>query len=98
VSTDALNFSKKQRVPTFTHRERVAIVGALRCVDAIFSEESLERKAEYIRRYRADVLVMGDDWAGKFDHFSGLCRVAYLSRTEGISSTEIRNSLKEVSP
>jgi hypothetical protein len=36
------------------------------------------------------VLVMGDDWAGKFDEFSDICRVIYLPRTTGISSTDVK--------
>ena len=89
VSTDALSISKKGRPPVYSQQERSAIVAALRCVDEVFWEESLEDKEQYIRRYNADVLVMGDDWAGKFDELSGLCAVEYLPRTPAISTTEI---------
>jgi glycerol-3-phosphate cytidylyltransferase len=89
VSTDELNFSKKGRYPVQSENERKEIVGALRCVDEVFDEESLELKGEYIERHRADVLVMGDDWEGKFDVFSELCKVVYLPRTPSISTTEI---------
>ena len=37
----------------------------------------------------ADVLVMGDDWAGKFDHFGDICSVVYLPRTPSVSTTAI---------
>ena len=57
------------------------IVSALKPVDEVFVEESLEQKREYLLRHKADVLVMGDDWEGKFDHFSSLCEVVYLPRT-----------------
>lgn len=89
VSTDALSISKKGRPPVYSQEERSAIVAALRCVDEVFWEESLEEKAQYIRRYNADVLVMGDDWAGKFDWLSDLCKVEYLPRTPAISTTEL---------
>jgi len=89
ISTDALSISKKGRPPVCSQDERSAIVAALRCVDEVFWEESLEEKAQYIRRYNADVLVMGDDWAGKFDELSDLCEVKYLPRTPAISTTEI---------
>jgi glycerol-3-phosphate cytidylyltransferase len=95
VSTDALNFSKKGIYPTFSGSERVAIVSALRCVDDVFYEESLELKRDYVVRHRADVLVMGDDWAGRFDFLKDICEVVYLSRTEGISSTELKNKIRE---
>lgn len=87
VSSDALNVAKKGRPPVFSEDERTAIVGALRCVDRTFLEESLEAKGDYIAHYGADVLVMGDDWAGKFDEFQKLCDVVYLPRTPSISTT-----------
>lgn len=89
VSSDALNFSKKSRKSVYSENQRMEIISALRCVDEVFLEEKLELKGEYIKRYNADVLVMGDDWAGKFDIFSDLCEVSYLSRTPAISTTEI---------
>lgn len=89
VSTDALNMSKKGRHPVYREDERKAIVGALACVDEVFDEHSLDDKADYIREHRADVLVMGDDWAGRFDEFSSLCEVVYFPRTPSISTTEL---------
>jgi glycerol-3-phosphate cytidylyltransferase len=93
VSTDALNLAKKGRYPVFAEADRMAIVGALRIVDEVFREESLELKDEYIRSYGADILVMGRDWAGRFDGFRSLCEVVYLERTAGISTTEIKSRL-----
>ena len=46
---------------------RMAVVKAIRRVDEVFLEESLEKKPEYCRRYNADVMVMGDDHLGRFD-------------------------------
>ena len=89
VSADALNLRKKDRLPVFSESERLEIVAALRCVDEVFVEESLEQKREYILRHEADVLVMGDDWAGKFDEFGDICRVEYLPRTPAISTTAL---------
>lgn len=87
VSTDALNESKKNRPTVYSYQERARIVAALRCVDEVFAEESLELKREYLKQYRSDVLVMGDDWSGRFDQFSDLCKVVYLPRTPSISTT-----------
>ena len=95
VSTDALNFSKKSVYPTYPESERSAIVAALRCVDSVFLEHSLELKADYIREHRADLLVMGHDWEGRFDTMKSLCEVRYLPRTDGISSTEIKQKLAQ---
>jgi glycerol-3-phosphate cytidylyltransferase len=89
VSSDELNARKKGRTPYFSLDERLAIISDSRVVDEVFVEDSLELKGDYIREHRADVLVMGDDWQGRFDHFSSLCEVVYLPRTPEISSTQI---------
>lgn len=94
VSSDHLNFKKKQKYPVFPENDRRSIVSALSCVDEVFSEESLEWKGQYITTYNADLLVMGDDWAGRFDDFKSLCEVVYLPRTKNISTTEILASVR----
>lgn len=98
VSSDALNVSKKGRPPVFGQEERIAIVGALRCVDSTFLEHSLEDKPNYLRCHDADVLVMGDDWEGKFDHLSGICRVVYLPRTPSVSTTATIERITRLTP
>lgn len=94
ISTDALNEAKKGRRPVYPEDERMQLVAALRCVDAVFPEHSLEEKADYIREHQADVLVMGDDWEGKFDHLASLCRVVYLPRTPSVSTTAIIEKIR----
>ena len=89
VSSDALNFSKKGRNPVFSQDERVEIVSSLKVVDQVFVEESLEQKREYVLEHQADILVMGDDWSGKFDFLSDICKVVYLPRTPSVSTTAI---------
>lgn len=93
VSTDELNFSKKSVYPVYSQEERCAIIAALKCVDEVFLEKSLELKGEYITLHRADILVMGDDWEGKFDQFSNLCKVVYLPRTQNVSTTMIKQEV-----
>jgi choline-phosphate cytidylyltransferase len=93
VSSDALNQRKKAILPVFSEAERCEIVSGLRWVDSVFLEESLELKGEYIRRYGAQVLVMGDDWAGRFDVYRDVCEVIYLPRTDGISTTAIKGGI-----
>ena len=61
-----------------------------------FFEHSLEAKGECIKEHRADVLVMGDDWAGRFDEFKSLCEVVYLPRTEGISTTQLLAEIRAI--
>lgn len=94
VSTDALNHRKKGRTAVFSQQERVDILRSLRCVDAVFLEESLELKRHYLLEHRADVLAMGDDWAGKFDEFRDICEVVYLPRTPAISTTAVIEKIR----
>lgn len=94
VSSDELNRRKKQRLPIYSEDDRKHIIRSLECVDEVFLEESLELKPEYIKYYNADILVMGDDWQGKFDHLKELCQVIYLPRTPSVSTTEIIEVVK----
>src|SRR5690625_5042778 len=43
VSSDELNISKKGRAPVYPQHDRIRIVAALNCVDAVFVEESLKK-------------------------------------------------------
>lgn len=94
VSTDQMNLAKKGRLPVYCEQERMAIIRSLRCVDAVFREESLAEKRKYLQEHRADVMVMGDDWAGKFDEFSDICEVRYLPRTPSVSTTAIIEKIR----
>jgi len=96
VSTDQLNFDKKGFYPTFSQESRLEIVRSLKVVDEVFFEESLALKREYLIRHRANLLVMGDDWAGRFDEFRDLCEVIYLPRTPEVSTTLIKEELAQV--
>ena len=96
VSSDALNLSKKGREPVFSQSERIEIVSALKPVDEVFVEESLELKRDYLVEHGADVLAMGDDWAGRFDEFGDICQVHYLPRTPSISTTELIEKISDL--
>ena len=96
VSSDELNFSKKGRNPWYSFEERARIVGALKCVDEVFKEECEEKKADYIREHHANLFIIGDDYAGKFDWVVPLtgCEVIYLPRTPAISTTAIIEKIR----
>lgn len=97
VSTDEFNVLKgKKTVIPFSHR--ADIVGALKFVDRVFPETCWEQKRHDIGKHGADIFAMGDDWKGKFDHLSDLCRVVYLPRTRDVSSTEIKQAIRVSSP
>ena len=97
VSSDSLNFSKKGRNPVYSQDERMFLINAIKGVDEVFLEESLDLKREYIMQHEADILVMGDDWEGKFDEFSDICKVVYLPRTPAISTTSVIEVVKTTS-
>jgi choline-phosphate cytidylyltransferase len=89
VSSDDLNVRKKGHTSVFPQSQRLEIVAALKVVDEVFVEESLELKREYILEYEAAVLAMGDDWKGRFDEFSDVCEVVYFPRTPSVSTTAL---------
>ncbi len=93
VSTDEFNALKGKRsiVP---YADRAALVAACRFVDAVIPEEHWEQKRDDVVRLRIDVFGMGGDWEGHFDELGDVCKVVYLPRTEGISSTAIKDRLK----
>jgi len=96
ISSDELNYSKKQRFPIYAEEDRLKIVQSLSFVDEVFFEHSLEKKREYIEYYKADILAMGNDWEGKFDMFNDICEVIYFPRTPSISTTEIIEIAKTI--
>jgi glycerol-3-phosphate cytidylyltransferase len=89
ISTDKMNYDKKGRAPVYSEQERMEIIRSICFVNEVFPEESLALKRQYLLQYKADILVMGDDWAGKFDEYKDICEVVYLQRTPSISTTAI---------
>jgi len=93
VSSDDLNIRKKNRLPIYPLKDRLEIIMALKCVDEVFIEHSLEEKSKYCEGF--DIFVIGDDWEGKFDHIkTEKLDVIYLSRTPEISTTKLINKIK----
>ncbi len=70
--------------------ERIAAVKATGLADEIIVEEYEGQKIDDIRRLSVDIFTVGSDWVGYFDYLNEYCKVVYLPRTEGISSSEIR--------
>ena len=71
--------------------ERIEAVRATGLADKIIVEEYEGQKIDDIRRYDVDIFTVGSDWIGKFDYLNEYCKVVYLPRTEGISSSEVRS-------
>ncbi|MCE9656219.1 glycerol-3-phosphate cytidylyltransferase [Clostridium celatum] len=92
LSTDEFNAIKGKKAH-FSYNERKMILEAIKYVDEIIPENNWEQKVEDVRENNIDVFVIGDDWKGKFDFLNEYCQVVYLPRTEGISTTQIKEEL-----
>lgn len=91
-STDEFNALKgKQSALPYEQRKEVLL--ACRHVDEVFPEVSWDQKPQDIRKYKADIFAIGDDWSGHFDTLQEYCEVIYLPRTTGISTTELKKMI-----
>jgi len=92
VSTDEFNElkGKKTLIP---YEQRAEIVSNIKGVDLVIPEKSWDQKIEDVKKYNVDIFAIGDDWKGKFDFLKEYCEVVYLPRTEGISTTQIKEKL-----
>ena len=76
--------------------ERVEAVRATGIADEIIIEEYEGQKIDDIKKYDVDIFTVGSDWIGKFDYLNEFCKVVYLERTQGVSSSEIRAEKREI--
>lgn len=93
VSTDEFNAIKGKNC-IYPYEHRAQIVEAIKYVDKVIPEIEWEQKVKDIRDHQINVLVMGDDWVGKFDELKTQCEVVYLQRTPNISTTQIKQNAK----
>ena len=99
MSTDEFNAIKNKKA-YHNYETRKQMLEAIRYVDLVIPENNWEQKVNDIQRYEADVLVMGDDWAGsdKFNYLQDYCEVMFLPRTPGVSTTKIKQELHLMEP
>ena len=95
LSTDEFNWDEKRKKCYFTYEQRKKLLEAVRYVDLVIPEENWEQKILDVKKYDVDIIVIGNDWEGKFDFLKDLCNVVYLPRTPEISSTQIKEELKK---
>ncbi len=76
--------------------ERVEAVRQTGLADEIIVEEYEGQKIDDIKKYGVDIFTVGSDWEGTFDYLNEFCKVVYLDRTQGISSSEIRSAKNEL--
>ena len=101
VTTDALCFSRKNKYPIINENDRMEIVRSICFVDEVIPQENMD-KLEAVSKIGADVVFVGSDWKGTpiWDEYEKQfaaigCKVEYLDHTDGISSTILRDKLKE---
>jgi len=96
ISTDEFNAIKGKKT-IIPYEQRAEIVANIKCVDLVIPENDWEQKIKNIKKYNVDLFAIGNDWEGKFDFLKEHCEVVYLDRTEGISSTQLKQTLKSFS-
>lgn len=94
LSTDEFNWNEKQKVCYFSYEKRKQLLEAIRYVDLVIPETCWDQKVSDVQEFKVDTFVMGDDWEGKFDFLKEYCDVVYLPRTPEISTTQIKENLK----
>lgn len=96
ITADDFDMSRGKINVQQTLIERIEAVRNTGLADEIIVEEYEGQKIDDIKRYNIDVFTVGSDWKGKFDYLEEFCRVVYLDRTQGVSSSEIRAEKNEL--
>lgn len=89
LSTDEFNL-QKNKISRQSYNLRKQNLECIKFVSLVIPENNWEQKENDIKTHKVNTLVMGDDWHGKFDYLMPLCKVIYLPRTPGISSTILK--------
>lgn len=89
LSTDEFNL-QKNKISHQSYNLRKQNLECIKFVSLVIPENNWEQKENDIKTHHVNTLVMGDDWNGKFDYLMPLCKVIYLPRTPGISSTILK--------
>ena len=94
ISTEEFNAVKGKKA-YHNYETRKEMLEAIRYVVLVIPDEHCDQKRDDVINYHVDTVVMGSDWAGheKFENLKDLCEVVYLDRTEGISTTKIKEEL-----
>lgn len=96
VTSDSFDLTRGKINAQQSLMERIESVRATGLADEIIVEEYEGQKIDDIKRYGVDIFTVGSDWKGKFDYLNEFCKVVYLDRTEGVSSSEIRAEKREL--
>lgn len=92
VTTDNFDLERGKLNTRDSVMKRVQAVKDTGYADEVIIEEYKGQKIDDIQKYNVDVFAIGSDWEGYFDYLKEYCEVVYLPRTQGISSTMLRES------
>lgn len=94
LSTEEFN-KIKNKCSYNSYENRKELLEAIKYVDLVIPEESWEQKVDDVKNYKVDIVVMGSDWkdSDRFEYLKEYCELVYLDRTEGISTTKIKEDL-----
>lgn len=94
LSTDEFNAVKGKK-SFYSYETRREMLEAIRYVDLVIPESSWDQKRNDVSEYHIDTVCMGSDWANdaRFEALRDLCEVVYLDRTQGISTTDVKEKL-----
>lgn len=96
VTTDNFDLERGKMNTCDNVMQRIEAVKATGYADQIIIEEYKGQKIDDIQKYGVDIFAIGSDWEGRFDYLKEYCEVVYLPRTEGISSTLLREERPSV--
>ena len=96
VTSDSFDLTRGKINAQQSLMERIEAVRATGLADEIIVEEYEGQKIDDIKRLGVDIFTVGSDWKGHFDYLNEYCKVVYLDRTEGISSSDIRAEKREL--
>ena len=96
VTADSFDVARGKINVRQTLMERIEAVKATGLADEIVIEEYEGQKIDDIRRFGVDIFAIGSDWKGRFEYLNEFCKVVYLDRTQGISSSELRAEKREL--
>jgi len=92
LSTDAFNIGKNKK-SVLPFEDRRCVLESLKFVDFVFEEQNWDQKISDVVKYGINIFVIGDDWKGHFDFLKPHCKVVYLPRTPGVSTSLLKEKV-----
>ena len=88
----------KGKKTVFNTEQRMFMVSELKCVDIVIPEHNMAQKINDIKKYKADIFVLGDDYKdvfpkmAEYEEVSKMCEIIFLPRTPDISTSSLKSA------